>query len=54
MSGFWAGFWLLATIASVAWYLFLVLYVGWKGGKDIGTMIARLRAQGGEDEGPRA
>lgn len=35
-------FWAALIFASIAWYAFLVFYVGWKAGGEIKTMIAAL------------
>lgn len=34
--------WAALIFASIAWYAFLVFYVGWKAAREIKTMIAAL------------
>lgn len=42
MSSGFAWFWTLMIFASIAWYGFLVFYVGFKGGREILAMIKAL------------
>jgi hypothetical protein len=42
-------FWSVMIFASIAWYGFLVFYVGYKGGREIKAMTKRLDKRG-EDE----
>ena len=44
-------FWAVLIFASIAWYGFLVFYIGWKGGREIGQMTRSLKAR---HEGKRA
>ena len=37
-------FWALLLFASIAWYGFLVFYVGWKAGREIRVMTRTLGA----------
>ncbi len=37
-------FWAVLLFASLAWYGFLVFHVGWKAGREIGTMTRTLGA----------
>ncbi len=36
-------FWSAMVFGSIAWYAFLLFYVGWKGGREIFAMVQRLR-----------
>lgn len=48
-----ADFWLGVTVACLAWYLTVTIYVAVRGALDIKHMLARLdrlRASGNEDE----
>ena len=36
-------FWAVLIFASIAWYAFLVFYIGLKGGKEIRQMTKTLR-----------
>lgn len=36
-------FWVALIVASIAWYAFLVFYVGAKAGREIREMTGRLR-----------
>ena len=36
------GFWLCLTLACLAWYSLITVYVAIKGGKDIRGMLSRL------------
>lgn len=38
-----AAFWILLIVCSVAWYGFLIFYVGIKAGRDIFVMIGSLK-----------
>jgi hypothetical protein len=38
-------FWAVLIFASIAWYAFLLFYIGVKGGKEIGTMARALQAR---------
>jgi hypothetical protein len=44
----WIMFWTIMIFASVAWYGFLVFYVGYKGGREIKEMIRALKKRGGD------
>ncbi|MEQ1645377.1 MAG: hypothetical protein ABL959_18145 [Pyrinomonadaceae bacterium] len=35
-------FWLILTIAAVVWYIFVTMYVSYKGVTDIKEMLQRL------------
>lgn len=35
-------FWTVLLFASIAWYGFLVFYVGWKAGREIGELTRSL------------
>lgn len=39
----WIWFWGILIFASIAWYAFLLFYVGYKGGRDVLSMTAALR-----------
>jgi len=45
---FFIAFWTLMVFASIAWYAFLIFYLGIKGGTEIKRMI---RALAKRDEG---
>jgi hypothetical protein len=36
------AFWAVLIVASIAWYGFLVFYVGWKAGREIVVMTKNL------------
>ncbi len=38
-------FWTLMIFASIAWYGFLVFYVGYKGGREIKAMTRAFKAR---------
>ncbi len=38
-------FWLILTIAAVVWYIFVTIYVSFKGVTDIKEMLQRLAAK---------
>jgi hypothetical protein len=38
-------FWSVMIFASIAWYAFLLFYVGYKGGQDIKKMTNELKAR---------
>ncbi|HEY6166491.1 MAG TPA: hypothetical protein VI454_00535 [Verrucomicrobiae bacterium] len=38
-------FWAVLIFASIAWYGFLVFYIGWKGAREIGQMTRSLKAR---------
>jgi hypothetical protein len=42
MNDFWIVFWAVMIFASIAWYGFLVFYVGAKGGREIREMTRAL------------
>jgi len=44
-----AYFWRLLIFGSVAWYAFLIVYVGYKGGLEILLMIRRFDARPDEE-----
>lgn len=37
------AFWVVLSLASVGWYLFLLIYVGWHGAADLLRMLRELR-----------
>ncbi|MCC6414851.1 MAG: hypothetical protein IT582_02955 [Opitutaceae bacterium] len=39
MNTFFILFWVVLILASIAWYAFLVFYVGLKAGREIKTLI---------------
>jgi hypothetical protein len=43
-------FWAALILGSIAWYGFLVFYVGYKAGRDILVMIASLKADQARDD----
>jgi len=42
MSSLFVVFWTLMIFLSIAWYGFLLFYVGFKGGKEIKALTKRL------------
>ena len=40
--------WAALIFASIAWYAFLVFYLGWKAGREIREMIKELGAAPGD------
>lgn len=38
-------FWLILTIAAVGWYIFVTIYVAFKGVTDIKQMLQRLSSR---------
>jgi hypothetical protein len=53
MEKFFIIFWAAMILGSIAWYGFLVFYVGIKAGRDIRQMIKTLKAgQPGPDRPP--
>ena len=42
-------FWTVMIFASIAWYGFLIFYVGWKGGREIRAMTRVFRQRGEDD-----
>jgi hypothetical protein len=45
-------FWTLMIFTSIAWYGFLLFYVGVKGGREIIVMTKTLDERAPSDEGP--
>lgn len=50
MTWFFIVFWSVMIFASIAWYAFLLFYVGWKGGHEIKAMIRTLGGRGPRDK----
>ena len=50
MSSFYVWFWTAMIFASIAWYAFLLFYVGIKGGREIIQMARSLAARNKESE----
>ncbi|MEW6160282.1 MAG: hypothetical protein AB1813_22845 [Verrucomicrobiota bacterium] len=47
-------FWTLMIFASIAWYGFLLFYIGAKGGREIAALIRHLNERAAKDaSGPR-
>lgn len=44
MNSFLIAFWAVLIFSSIAWYGFLVFYVGWKAGREIQVMTRTLGA----------
>ena len=44
-------FWTVMIFASIAWYGFLIFYVGYKGGREIRAMTRAL--EGRDDQEPK-
>jgi hypothetical protein len=51
MSDLFAIFWTVMIFASIAWYGFLIFYVGIKGGREIKALTKTLDNRG-KTEGP--
>ncbi len=49
MNGIYVWFWSALIFASIAWYAFLLFYVGAKGGVDIVRMTRTLAKRRDED-----
>jgi hypothetical protein len=47
MSEIFKWFWAVMVFASIAWYFFLLFYVGIKGGREIFRLAQSLRQKGG-------
>jgi hypothetical protein len=45
MNDFWYWFWTAMVFCSIAWYFFLLFYVGFKGGLDVLSMAQSLAAR---------
>ena len=43
-------FWSVMIFASIAWYGFLIFYVGYKGGREIRAMTRALERRGEEEQ----
>lgn len=53
MTGIFIAFWLVLILASIAWYGFLVVYIGIRAGRDIKALIRSLgeeRSTEGKDQ----
>jgi hypothetical protein len=46
-------FWTVMIFASVAWYAFLLFYVGFKGGVEIKEMTQTLSERNARNENPK-
>ena len=46
-------FWTLMIFTSIAWYGFLLFYVGIKGGREIIALTKTLDQRAASDEGPK-
>ena len=42
MNSLFVAFWAVLIFSSIAWYGFLVFYVGWKAGREIRVMTKTL------------
>ncbi len=45
-------FWTLMIFLSIAWYGFLLFYIGFKGGREIGWMIRKFKSEPPPDSQP--
>ncbi len=45
-------FWAVLIFASIAWYAFLVFYVGWKAGREVRELTRSLSAAASDTEPP--
>ena len=43
-------FWSVMIFTSIAWYGFLIFYVGYKGGREIRAMTRALEQRGEEEQ----
>ena len=48
MSTVFIVFWSVMIFASIAWYGFLIFYVGWKGGREIKAMTRAFERRDAE------
>jgi hypothetical protein len=46
------SFWTLMIFLSIAWYGFLLFYIGFKGGREIGQMIRKFKSRPPLDSQP--
>jgi hypothetical protein len=46
MNALFVVFWTVMIFASIVWYGFLVFYVGYKGGREIQTMVRTFAERG--------
>jgi len=51
---FFSHFWLAMIFASILWYAFLIVYVGFKGGVEILAMTRRFSARNEDYRPPNA
>lgn len=51
MDNFWLWFWTVMIFASIAWYGFLVFFIGAKGGGEIKTMVKGFEERDESDKG---
>lgn len=51
MSNAWLWFWTVMIFASIAWYGFLVFFIGAKGGSEIKTMVKGFEERDDQDKG---
>jgi hypothetical protein len=54
MMDLFVGFWTVMIFASIAWYGFLVFYIGFKGGREIIAMTRAFDRRDGAKEKPDA
>jgi hypothetical protein len=52
MDSFWLWFWTAMIFSSIAWYGFLVFFIGFKGGKEIKTMVKGFEERDKSDKSP--
>ncbi|HOX57782.1 MAG TPA: hypothetical protein P5205_06155 [Candidatus Paceibacterota bacterium] len=50
MMTFFIVFWSVMIFASIAWYGFLIFYVGFKGGREIRAMVQAFERRDGKAE----
>ena len=53
MSRLFLIFWTVMIFASIAWYGFLLFYIGFKGGKEIKAMTKTLSTQNADKDDAR-
>lgn len=52
MSGLFVAFWTVMIFGSIAWYGFLLFYVGFKGGREIRTLTKTLDQRNAPEKPP--
>ncbi|MBN2023661.1 MAG: hypothetical protein JW809_12820 [Pirellulales bacterium] len=50
IDAYWLWFWTAMIFASIAWYAILLVWVGWRGGRDVVEMTRALLKNRPDDE----